>query len=200
MVAGPGIEVRDGDTMDDDAPERERASRSRVLTVVLALLLVGLVALGVVLYGDRAAPAPDPLRPADIGANADAAAAGAAGTVVLVARRGATAFFTLDHRHIRADIDRMKAVSTGEFLRDYTAQAAKLSQSVRSEKLVVTADLPEDGTATEYLSPTTAQILVSVDVTTTSSGGATDDARYRTRVQLELVDGDWLVSGLDQVG
>lgn len=200
MVAGPGIEVSDEDAMDDDATEGVRVWEGRVLAGILGIVLVVLVVLGVVLYGDRAEPAPDPLRPADIGSGVGAADSGAAGVVVVVARQGATAFFSLDHRHVQADIARMEALSTGDFLRQYTAQAETLSQSVISKKLVVTADLPEDGTATEYLAPTTAQILVSVNVTTTSIGGASDDARYRTRVQLQLVEGEWLVSGLDQVG
>ncbi len=60
--------------------------------------------------------------------------------------------------------------------------------------------LLDDGTAIERFGPEAAQVLVSVDVTTTAPSGVTDEARYRTRVAL-VRDGDgWLVSGLDQVG
>ena len=60
------------------------------------------------------------------------------------------------------------------------------------------ATLPRDGTATEYVVTNRALVIVSVDVTTVRAGSERT-TRYRTRVALDLVDGDWLVASLDEV-
>jgi len=117
-----------------------------------------------------------------------------------VGEAAARDFFTLDHRTIDEDIARVRASATGEFAAQYEEQAAELQQSVREKQLVLTATVPESGTALEYLGDDQAWVLVSVDVHTVGAGGVSDDGRYRTRVVLERVDDRWLVSRLEQVG
>lgn len=184
--------------MSDEDTESDQSAA--VLPSVLGLVVVLLVVLALAQFRDRESSAPDLPRPADIGAVVDLGEAGAAGEAVVVAREAAKAFFTLDHRHVDADVARMAALTTGEFRREYAAQAQSLKQRVVRQKLVVTAALPRDGTATEYLSSTAAQLLVSVDVTTKARGRHAKGGRYRTRVELGRRDGEWLVSALEQVG
>lgn len=115
------------------------------------------------------------------------------------AREAAVTFFSVDYRHAEDDVAAVEELATGEFRTDYAAERDDLVAAVTRKKLVVTAEVPDDGVATEYAGPERAQVLVAVDVTTTTRTGGSAHARYRTRVELTLVDGTWLVSGLEKV-
>ncbi|CAB4734705.1 MAG: hypothetical protein F2667_14750 [Actinobacteria bacterium] len=159
----------------------KRLLASWLLPAVLVVVLAALVATSARLWSERG----------DDGLDAGA---------VAVARQAATNFFSLDHRHIDDDVQRMLDLATGDFADSYDEQSAALRTAVVDKQLVVTASLPEGGTATEYLGGDTAQVLVAVDVRTRARGGAVEDTRYRTRVVLTRVDDGWLVSGFEQVG
>lgn len=151
-----------------------------LVTGVLALALVALVAANVVVrlragHDDGRAPR-------------------------VVAQQAATDFFSLSYQHPGKDVDAVLALSTGTFKKQYAAKRSDIVDSVTKHHLVVTAKVPSDGAALEYLSEKAAQVLVAVDVHSKSSSTASD-SRYRTRVKLARQDdGDWLVSGLEQVG
>lgn len=155
--------------------------RSWLVAALLGVVLVALVTASAVLWTQRRADRLDPAAVAE-------------------AQAAATDFFSLDHRHIEADLRRMLAAATGEFAKTYRQESAKLRESVVRKRLVMTATVPEGGTALEYLTKDRAQVLVAVDVRTAADGAAVSDTRYRTRVRLTDVDGRWRVSGLEQVG
>lgn len=123
--------------------------------------------------------------------------------VLTVARQVATNFFTLDHTTVEEDIAAVSALATGDFADAYAAQAETLTTDVRSRELVVTATLPEDGTAVESLTADAASVLVSVDATSTPGKGAgageSQMTLYRVRVTLTRTGDGWLASRLDQV-
>ena len=179
--------------MDDAVTPR----RPRALVVLLVVLLLVVAATSVVLLLDRRdAGGAAALPPADIGA--DGWTDGTAGQAVVAARTAATTYFTLDHRDVRADMDAMRRLGTPEFREDYDAGAAALVERITEQRLVLSAALPRDSTATESLATDRATVLVAVDVRT-ARPGADRTTRYRTRVALDLVDGEWLVSALDEV-
>ncbi|HSV41341.1 MAG TPA: hypothetical protein VLI04_21440 [Nocardioidaceae bacterium] len=154
-------------------------SRLRSLPVVLAALLVVLLATAAVLWlRDR--------RDVDSG-------------MVAVATEEARNFFSLDYRTADEDVDRVLALATGDFAEQYAAKRDEVVAGVEKAKLVVTASVPEEGTAVEYAAEDSGQVLVAVDVSSRSTSGA-EDVRYRTRIVLTKVDGRWLVSDLEQVG
>jgi Mce-associated membrane protein len=111
------------------------------------------------------------------------------------ARQQTLNFFGLDYGHADKDLDAVIALATGSFKSEYIAKRGALKESLVAKKVVMTSEVPEDGTAVEFETETEAQVLVAVDVTT---NGSTN--RYRARVQLDKVDDRWLVSGLNQVG
>lgn len=123
--------------------------------------------------------------------------------VLTVARQVATNFFMLDHASIDDDIAAVSALATGDFAEAYAQQAPALKADVTKRELVVTAQLPEDGTAVESLADDVASVLVSVDATSTpgkgSDAGKSQLTLYRVRVTLTRTDGAWLASRLDQV-
>jgi Mce-associated membrane protein len=117
-----------------------------------------------------------------------------------VAERVSRDFFSLDHRTLKADMDKVLALATGEFQAQYQKQSADLRKAVQQKKLVLTARVPDDGAAVEYLGEDSAWVLVSVDVHTESAEAAPQDSRYRTRVVLDRRGGTWRVSRLERVG
>ena len=117
-----------------------------------------------------------------------------------VAEGVARDFFSLDHRTLKADMDKVLSRATGEFEAQYEKQSADLRKAVQQKKLVLTARVPDDGAAVEYLGRDSAWVLVSVDVHTESAGASPQDSRYRTRVVLDKDGGRWLVSRFERVG
>lgn len=153
--------------------------RRIILPVALGVVLAGLLTTSTVLWlGDR--------RAADTGA-------------LVAARQGAVSFFSLDHRHAAEDVDRVLSQATGDFKEEYAEKRDEVVAGVEAKQLVVSATVPDDGVALEYLVDDEAKVLVAVDVNTQSPDGA-EDARYRTRVELRKVDDRWLVAGVEQVG
>jgi hypothetical protein len=120
--------------------------------------------------------------------------------VLVAARQEAKNFFTLDYRHPDEDVDRVLALATGTFKKEYASRRDEVVDGVKEKKLVVSADIPQDGVAVEFVDDDRARVLVAVDVTTETTAGAATENRYRTRVLLTRVGDRWLVSGLNQVG
>jgi len=153
--------------------------RRVLLPTALVVVLAGLIAASVVLWlGDR--------ETVDKG-------------TLVAARQGAISFFSLDYRHAEDDVDRVLSQATGDFKKQYAEKRDEVVAGVEDKQLVVTATVPDDGVALEFLADDEAKVLVAVDVNTKSPDGA-EDARYRTRVELARVDGRWLVAGVEQVG
>jgi len=116
------------------------------------------------------------------------------------AQEAARAFFTLDHRSLGDDLQHVLGYGTDGFRARYRQQSADLRRAVLEKRLVLSASVPESGTAVEYLTDDQAWVLVAVDVHTQARGTAASDSRYRTRVVLERDGERWLVSRLEQVG
>lgn len=118
---------------------------------------------------------------------------------IVTARQQAINFFSLDHRYIDEDIDRILANSTGDFKQQYKQESERVKQGIAGNKLIVSAEVPDGATAVEYQHGDAAEVLVAVNAKTKSQSEA-ETNRYRVRVTLRRVDGQWLVSGINQVG
>lgn len=176
--------MRDAAAVDPARPSRATS----VLLPALLVVLVGvLVATSVLLWQDRG-EAEDEVR-------STGSAAG-----VTVARQTAVAFFSLDHRTIDADLQRVVTLGTADFASTYRQQAAALEQRIVSRRLVVTASVPADGVAIEYAGADTMQVLVALDVRSGPMGEARPVQDNRVVVRLERVGREWRVSDLRQVG
>ncbi len=153
--------------------------RSWIVPGVLAVLVLALLATSFV------------LRPS--GREADPG-------MLVAARQQAKNFFSLDYRHADADVDRVLALSTGKFKKEYASRRKEVVEGVTSKKLVVSASVPRDGAAVELVDGDHGQVLVAVDVSTGTLTGPTTENRYRARILLTRIDGRWLVSDVNQVG
>lgn len=172
---------------DDAATDRPDPSASRSVTLrswlvpgvlgVLVLALLGTAGVRWSRQGDGTDPA-----------------------MLVAARNQVTNFVSLDHRHAAADVDRVLELATGEFKKEYAASKADVVAAITSKKLVVRGSIPKDGTAVELADDDHGQVLVAIDVTTTTRDGRSSENRYRMRVVLERIDGRWLSSDVNQVG
>lgn len=127
------------------------------------------------------------------------APAGASVGMVVAAKQGAIAFFSLDHRHAQEDVDAVIALATGEFKTEYARQSGDVVASVVKKKLVTVGTIPADGVAVEYSHGDEGQVLVAVDVTKTQGKAEPVVQRARARILVKRVDGVWLIANIREV-
>lgn len=166
--------------MTDPTTEPERGSLRRSLVpATLGVVLIALIATSTVLWVRRPGIDQGPL---------------------VAARQGAADFFSVDYRHADRDIDRVLARATKPFKQEYAAKRSELTRQIVARKVVLTAAVPDDGAALEYLHGDRARVLVAVDVTTKVGASGAEQSRYRTRVGLSRVGDSWLINAVNQVG
>ncbi|WP_182376226.1 hypothetical protein [Nocardioides sp. WS12] len=175
------------DEIETDDEVEPTASRVRAWREPVNLVIALLVTLLIALLGTSAYLWQDRQTDLDQG-------------VVEVAREHAESFFSLDHRDPDRSNDTMLALSTADFQKSYEARRDQVVAQLKEKEVVVTASVPEDGAAIEFLDEERAEVLVAVNVTTASRSQGSDDQRYRARVELSRVNGAWLVSAINQVG
>lgn len=179
-------------TFEGEAMSTPAWRRSWFLPTLLALVLVALLATSAVLWVGRDDTVD---RDDSVGAPASASLG-----MVVAAQQGAIAFFSLDHRHVRADVDAVIALATGDFKVEYTEQSAGVVTDVTKKKLVTVAAVPADGVAVEYASGDRGQVLVAIDVTKTQGSAEPVVQRSRARITLTRVEGTWKISNIQEVG
>ncbi len=117
-----------------------------------------------------------------------------------VADTEATNFFTLDYKNIDSELNAVLSLSTGTFKNQYQQNSAAVKKGIVSAKLTSTASIPANSTAIEFETTSQATVLVAVDAATATATGTTQTNRYRMRIVLTKVSGNWLVSSIQQVG
>ncbi|MFI0906808.1 hypothetical protein ACH4TE_25280 [Streptomyces sioyaensis] len=167
------------------ATEAVRAAReSRVLPVVLAGVLAVLVVLsgffGVRLYQQHR----EEQRNQDI---------------LAAARQAAVNFTSLDYRHYDRDGKNVLKGATGDFKKQFTAQAKQLTKLVTGNKSVSEGHVLEAGIA--KAGDRSAQVLVVADSRVTNVAAPQGQARnYRLQLDLVREGGRWLTSNVEFVG
>ena len=106
---------------------------------------------------------------------------------------------TLDHREVDAGLDRWLAVSTGA-LHDQLGTVDADARQALADAGKVTTGTVVDAALTELDLPAgTASGIATVEISVATGTGEPTVKRDRFSVELERVDGRWLVSALDQV-
>lgn len=118
---------------------------------------------------------------------------------VAVARTQAVNFFTLDYRNPAKSVDRILALATGTFAKEFTSQRKNIENALPDQKLIVTASIPRNGSALEQIKGRNATVIVVVDTVSKSVNGVRERT-YRTRLSLIKRDQGWLVNDIRQVG
>jgi hypothetical protein len=152
-------------------------------TVVAVLLAAGVVSL--TRSSRPATPAAAPVLPGD--------AALAAG------RAFGQQFFSIDHRTVGDYSAGVAAASTGAFRSEFTAKQSQLGELTSQAGTLASGRVL--AAAARDVTPTTATVLLVADqdVSNALTGGSSTVQRYRVAESLRLVDGRWLVDGLEPI-
>ena len=115
--------------------------------------------------------------------------------ILQAARQQGVNITTLDHRSVDRDLQRVLALATGDFRKEFVAGTKDLTDLVVQNKAVSTGEVLEAGIVAA--DSDSARVLVVADSTVSNS--ATEEQQVRHyRMQLDLVrQGDrWLTSSL----
>jgi Mce-associated membrane protein len=115
--------------------------------------------------------------------------------ILQAARQQGVNITTLDHRSVERDLQRVLALSTGNFRAEFEAGTKDLTDLVVENKAVSTGEVLEAGIVTA--DSDSARVLVVADSTVSNSTTEEQQVRHY-RMQLDLVRrGDrWLTSAL----
>jgi Mce-associated membrane protein len=115
------------------------------------------------------------------------------------ARQLAVNFVTVDYTKVDADIARVKAGATGEFLKSYTTSVDDLKKVLVANQTVSTAGRTEVALVSGDRDSAVALVGV-VAPTKNTAVPAGETKTYRMRLQLRLVGATWKVENLEFVG
>lgn len=169
-----------------DAARPPRRRRGRV-PAVLGVLIVALGAVFWLLRGELAEA-----RTAQGNREAAIQAAGA----------HAVSLFSLHHRTIDQDLQRVLDTSTGQARQEYADEAPRIKAATKQTKAVQTGVLRSSGLVSMNEAKDTAEVLVVADavVRWEGPGAAPQEERfYRWKMRVTKVGGSWLVSRREQI-
>jgi Mce-associated membrane protein len=107
-----------------------------------------------------------------------------------------------DYRHLTDDIKAAKAISSGQFLSDYTATAQKVLASAPSIKAMVTASVSGQSVVRAQSDRVTLLLFVDQESVKQLKGQKTATTRidpFRVEVTMSKVGGHWMVSNLQPI-
>ena len=193
--AGRTVKADEGGSHPDpqaaDTDPQTTAGRARALRitptlvwVVVAIALVASLALGAT-------------RGRDWYAARQTQAANAA--AVAAAKQLAINFVTVDYTKVDADIARVKAGATGEFLKSYSTSSADLTKVLVANQTVSTVQRTEAALVSG--DQDSAIALVGVVAPTKNTAVPNGETKtYRMRLDLRMVGDTWKVENLEFVG
>ncbi|WP_026918180.1 hypothetical protein [Gordonia shandongensis] len=118
--------------------------------------------------------------------------------VLEVTRDVVAGLVSLDYERSKADLDRIKSVSTGAFQQQFDQLAASFSQVLSSGEVRSTGSVKEAGIVDA--DDDSASVLAAVSSVVKNTEAPDGQQRvYRMRVELERSDDDWKVSNVEFV-
>jgi Mce-associated membrane protein len=118
--------------------------------------------------------------------------------MVAAARAGLVSLTSIDHERVDADVARIIDSSTGAFRDDFAARAEPFAEAARTARSTSVGTVDEAGL--ESASGDRGVVLVALTVMTSNRGVAEGTPRaWRTRVNVERVDGSFKVSAVEFV-
>jgi Mce-associated membrane protein len=107
-----------------------------------------------------------------------------------------------DYRHLTADIKAAKAISTGQFLTDYSTTAQKVLASAPSIKAIVTATVSGQSVVQAQGDRVTLLLYIDQESVKQLKGQKTATTRidpFRVQITMSKVHGNWMVSNLEPI-
>ena len=120
-------------------------------------------------------------------------------SAIAAARQLAINFVSVDYTRVDADIARVRAGATGDFLKSYTTAADQLKKVLVANKTVSTVQRSEAALVSGDLDSAVALVGV-VAPTKNTAVPAGETKTYRMRLELRRVGTAWKVENLEFVG
>lgn len=149
---------------------------------------VGAVAAVTALVWQATRPAPEP--------TAAAAAANGRDQALIAAIESVEVLNTLDHRDVESGLDAWASVTTGELHDQIAGIGGDEADALADAGAISTGRVIEAAVLELDAAAGTAAVIAFTEVTVTPGSGADSVERHRYAVDLERVDGDWLVAAL----
>ncbi|RZU15621.1 hypothetical protein EV645_3159 [Kribbella rubisoli] len=189
--------------MTSSPPSRPKRSLQPavVVSIVLAVLLVGAIGAGIAAVAIVRSDANTQLKRADdLQRKVDAAGPSeqVRTEVLAAARADVGVLFSYDYRNLDDYASATQKVTTEKFGAEFAKTVAAIRPQQLTQQAVAKAEVTD--AAVKDATATTAHVLLFVDTTTTTKGASTPSIQ-RTRVQLTLqsVSGHWLVDDVEAV-
>jgi hypothetical protein len=115
------------------------------------------------------------------------------------ATKMANAFLNLDYENIEANIEAVKALATGPFLRQYTRASNDLVKLTRRAQAKQTGEVEWTGLVAGDDDSATTIVATSGTVANKLTEFEPVARTYRLQLEVDLVDGQWLTSDLQYV-
>gem|GEM_PF-4461430 len=115
------------------------------------------------------------------------------------ATKMANAFLNLDHETIEANLEAVKALATGPFLRQYTRASKDLVRLTRRAQATQTGEVEWAGLVTGDDDSATVIVATSGTVANKLTEFEPVARTYRLQLEVDLVDDQWLTSDLQYV-
>ena len=115
------------------------------------------------------------------------------------ATKMADAFLNLDYENIEANIEAVKALATGPFLRQYTRASNDLVKLTRRAQAKQTGEVEWTGLVAGDDDSATMIVATSGTVANKLTEFEPVARTYRLQLEVDLVDGQWLTSDLQYV-
>jgi Mce-associated membrane protein len=112
------------------------------------------------------------------------------------AAKMANAFLNLDHESIEADIETVKSLATGPFLRQYTRASDDLIELTRRAQATQAGEVEWAGLVAGDDDSATVIVATSGTVANKLTDFEPVGRTYRLQLEVDLVDGRWLTSDL----
>jgi hypothetical protein len=170
---------------DDGDRARSRTRPSLPLVPVLAVLLVLLLGAAGYLWFTR--PEASAVRTGDYA------------EALQAARSGVVDMTSFDYLTLDDDIEQIRRVTTGDLRKEAVDQLDTRRQQITDAQAVVNTEVVGAGVTRADTNDATALLVIQSTQKSTASPQA-QVVRYRIQVELEKVDGRWLLSGITGTG
>lgn len=182
LPAAEGDARAEGTAPAEETPGRSRGGRPTLpLVPVLAVLLVALLAVGGWLWATRTGSS------AVTTADHDEA--------LLAARAGVVDLTSFDHLTLDDDIAEVEGIAVGDLREETVAQLQERRDQITEAQAVVSTEVIGAGVTEADGSAATALLVIQ----STQESAVAEQAqvvKYRIQVELQKVDGRWMLSGI----
>lgn len=122
------------------------------------------------------------------------------GDVLAAASAEAVAIVTVDYRELEATYDAVTAGATGAFLKQYTDSWDDQVDLFTQSKSITSGEVRAAGVSTIDDDSATVMVAIQGTAQNASTGNKPQERRYRLRLDVVKVDGEWRTSELEFVG